>query len=89
MKITFLEHALAMVLGAIVFTVLTDAMPWLVVAIVLAGQYLMLRQRIQNKADAIAAEVNKDVQRIKGAAPTPVESISARWKDMEIKEPKQ
>jgi len=89
MKISFLEHALAMVLTAVAVMVLTNPKAWVVVAIVLAGQYLMLRQRMQDKADTIAAEVNKDVQRIKGAAPTPVESISARWKDMEINEPEQ
>ena len=89
MKISFFEHALAMLLTAVAVMVLTNPKAWVVVAIVLAGQYLMLRQRMQSKADATAAEIDKDVQRIKGAAPTPVESISARWKDMTIEEPKQ
>lgn len=88
MKISFFEHALAMILVAAAFTVLTEAMPWLVVAIVLAGQYLMIRQRMQNQAKEADKEIAQDIERIKADAPTPVENISARWKDMEIKEPK-
>lgn len=89
MKICFFEHALAMVLAAVVFTVLTNALPWLVIAIVLTGQYLMTRQRMKKETAAIAAEADKDIQLIKGEEPTPVERISARWEQMEFKQPEE
>lgn len=87
MKISFFEHALAMVLSAVAFMVLPDAKPWVVVLVVLAGQYLMLRQRME-KDEEDTGDNHRHVERIKGPAPTPIESISASWKDMKVKEPK-